>query len=312
MLPPGRSGLSIDTHPKPGTGPPVGPFAGQASSQRTRRARMPPIMRPRSPRVRNCLPIILWSVQKTYWRMKPTSRWTAAWRASTWVMASLMTCRSSVAQGGRGEQRADLVLARPGLVLLGRLHVEPAPHPGVAETAQLGTGDLVLARPGDLEPGGDRVPGHRVLLEAGARDEEAVDHVARLEQHADRLVDGDVDVVVHDHVVVGVELAVGARVGDLPVELLGGHLDHHVRGRDVLLDVGPGLAADEGEDDEQDGGRDGPRDLERGVAVAVGRPAPVLVAIEHEEDEERDLHHQKGRPRDVVDDVEEAVYVGPG
>src|SRR3989442_1373700 len=49
------------------------PFAGQASSQRTRRARMPPIMRPRSPRVRNCLPIILWSVEKTYWRMKPTS-----------------------------------------------------------------------------------------------------------------------------------------------------------------------------------------------------------------------------------------------
>src|SRR5206468_1767320 len=223
MLPPGRSGLSIDTHPKPGTGPPVGPFAGQASSQRTRRARMPPIMRPRSPRVRNCLPIILWSVEKMYWRMKPTSWGTAAWRASTWVIASLMTCRSSVAQRGRREQRAHLVLTRPGLVLLGRLHVEPAPHPGVAEAAELGAGDLVLARPDDLEPGGDRVPGHCVLLEAGARDEEAVDHVARLEQHPDRLVDGDVDVVVHDDVVVGVELAVRARVGDLPVELLGGH-----------------------------------------------------------------------------------------
>src|SRR5438046_5365006 len=109
-----------------------------------------------------------------------------------------MTCRSSVAQGGRGEQRADLVLARPGLVLLGRLHVEPAPHPGVAEAAELGAGDLVLARPGDLEPGGDRVPGHRVLLQAGARDEEAVDHVARLEQHAARLAYGSVAVVVYE------------------------------------------------------------------------------------------------------------------
>src|SRR5438034_4418784 len=287
MLPPGRSGLSIDTHPKPGTGPPVGPFAGQASSQRTRRASMPPIMRPRSPRVRNCLSIILWSVEKIYWRMKPTSWGTAAWRASTWVIASLMTCRSSVAQRGRREQRAHLVLTRPGLVLLGRLHVEPAPHPGVAEAAELGAGDLVLARPDDLEPGGDRVPGHRVLLEAGARDEEAVDHVARLEQHPDRLVDGDVDVVVHDDVVVGVELAVRARVGDLPVELLGGHLDHHVRGRDALLDVGPGLAADEGGDHEQDGGRDGPRDLERSVAVREGGPASVPVAVEDDEDEER-------------------------
>src|SRR6266545_5760904 len=40
----------------------------------------------------------------------------------------------------------------PLLILLGRVHVEPAPHPGVAEPAQLRAGHLVLARLGCLEP----------------------------------------------------------------------------------------------------------------------------------------------------------------
>ncbi len=63
---------------KPGTG-----VSGQASSQRTRSASTPPITSMLSPVVRNCLPIVLWSSEKMYLRMKPGSACAAArWRAS--------------------------------------------------------------------------------------------------------------------------------------------------------------------------------------------------------------------------------------
>jgi hypothetical protein len=56
------------TQPMPGTA-----VSGQASSQRTSSARMPPTTNMPRPIARNCLPIILWSSEKTYVRRKPAS-----------------------------------------------------------------------------------------------------------------------------------------------------------------------------------------------------------------------------------------------
>src|SRR5213595_558467 len=60
----------------------------------------------------------------------------------------------------------------------------------------------------------------RGLLHTELGDEEAVDHVLRPEVHPDDFVDGHVHLVQEDRVV--------ARVGDLPVELLGRHVDVEV------------------------------------------------------------------------------------
>src|ERR1051325_9128195 len=117
--------------------------------------------------------------------MNPTS-WcaSAAWRASTWLIASLMMFRPSGARRGNRLHRPRLVVACPRLVLLQRVHVEPPPHPRMAEAAELGAGDLVLPGLGDLEPDRDLVAGNRVLLQAEVGHEEAVDHVPGLELHA--------------------------------------------------------------------------------------------------------------------------------
>src|SRR5438105_13509822 len=105
-----------------------------------------------------------------------------------------MMSSSSRPRRGHRRQRPDFVVARPGLVLVERVDVEPAAHAGVAEAAELRARDLVFPRLGDLEPGGDLVPRYRVLLEARLRDEEAVDHVARLQLDPDRLPDRDVEI----------------------------------------------------------------------------------------------------------------------
>src|SRR5579862_1715014 len=113
------------------------------------------------------------------------------------MMASLMVVSSSRSRGRHGRQRTGVVLARPFLVLVERVDVEPAAHARVAEAAELRARYLVLTRLGDLEPGRDVVAGNGVLLEARLRDEEAVDHVARLELDTDRLPDRHVQIVVH-------------------------------------------------------------------------------------------------------------------
>src|SRR5262245_15996329 len=97
--------------------------------------------------------------------MKPgSSCTTAACRASAWLIASLMVLLAS--SGARLRRRQHVVGAGPRLVVLRGVDVEPAVHRRVAEAAQLGAADLVLAGLGDLEPGRDVVPRHRVLLEA--------------------------------------------------------------------------------------------------------------------------------------------------
>src|SRR5881409_4161338 len=73
------------------------------------------------------------------------------------------------------------VLGHPLGVVLRRVGVDPAPHTGMTEAAQLRAGPLVLARLHDVEPHADLAPGHGVLLDAELRHEEAVDHVLRLE-----------------------------------------------------------------------------------------------------------------------------------
>src|SRR5581483_4285207 len=85
----------------------------------------------------------------------------------------------------RAGRRRGVMLLRPRGVLLRRVDVEPAAHAGVAEAAELGARKLVLPGLDRLEPDRDLVAGDRVLLVAELRDEEAVDHVARLERDDD-------------------------------------------------------------------------------------------------------------------------------
>src|SRR5881409_1548354 len=56
------------------------------------------------------------------------------------------------------------VLGHPLGVVLRRVGVDPAPHTGMTEAAQLRAGPLVLARLHDVEPHADLAPGHGVLL----------------------------------------------------------------------------------------------------------------------------------------------------
>src|SRR5205814_1877104 len=123
----------------------------------------------------------------------------------------------------------------------------------------------VPARLGDLEPRADGAARHRVLLDAELRDEEAVDHVLGLEVDEHDLVDGHVHLVEED--------LVGARVLDLPVELLRRHLDDEVAGRLAHLDPRPCGRGQGREHDEDERGDDGPHDLQRRVAMRVARPA---------------------------------------
>src|SRR5437870_13496085 len=151
--------------------------------------------------------------------MKPTSCPTTA-PGSAWGMTASLIVSSRPLRARRGRRRTRMVLPRPRRVLLGRVDVEPAAHARVAEAAELGARHLVLAGLRRLEPDRDLVARHGVLLVAQARDEEAVDDVLRLQHDAHGLVDRDANVVVLREVVVGAELPVGPRVGDLPAELL--------------------------------------------------------------------------------------------
>src|SRR5262249_6179661 len=181
-------------------------------------ARKPPINSMNSPRNRNCRAIILWSVEKMYVRTNPSSwcSWTSC------AVAAALGCAITVSLAGS----ARPLLLQPGLVVLGGVDVEEAPHTRVPEPAQLGTGHLVLVgRSGlggllDLDPLQDLAAGHRVLLEARVREVHAVDHVSRPDVEDDRLAHRHVELVVEGLVVLGVELAVRAGVGDFPVELL--------------------------------------------------------------------------------------------
>src|SRR6266571_3742373 len=165
-----------------------------------------------------------------YVRTNPSS-WCSACAERAWAEAvvALMSWRLPLLE----------VLGHPLGVVLRRVGVDPAPHTGMTEAAQLRAGPLVLARLHDVEPHADLAPGHGVLLDAELRHEEAVDHVLRLEIDPHRLADGDVHLVEERLVVVRAELSVRPGIRDLPVELLGGDLDHDVGGRHRHLDLRP-------------------------------------------------------------------------
>src|SRR5262249_60751734 len=55
------------------------------------------------------------------------------------------------------------------------------------------------------------------------------------------------------------------------------------------------------------GGNRRPDDLQRGVAVRVGRLAAGAITVAEEEDQQRDLDGEEDRRREVVDDIEERV-----
>jgi hypothetical protein len=181
----------------------------------------------------------------------------------------------------------------------------------VAEAAELGAGQLVLARLGHLEPLADLPPRHRVLLHPELGYEEAVDDVLRLEDDVDHLVHRHVDLVEELLVVLGAELAVRARVRDLPVELLGRDLDDEIARRQGHLDARPGRHRQHGQDHEDDRGHDGPDDLERGGAVRVARAPPGPVTVRDQERDHRDRDQDEGHAGDPVDDVEQPVDIPP-
>src|SRR5687768_8258692 len=113
--------------------------------------------------------------------------------------------------GGAAPRRAMLVDGRvrePGGVLLGRLDEDAGGHDAVADAADLGALDVVLAGDRGLEPAEDAPARDGVLLQAEHRHREAVEHVPRLELEVVELVDLDVELVRGLDVVLGVELAV--------------------------------------------------------------------------------------------------------
>src|SRR5438876_10857044 len=61
------------------------------------------------------------------------------------------------------------VLGHPLGVVLRRVGVDPAPHTGMTEAAQLRAGPLVLARLHDVEPHAHLAPGPGALLDAQLR-----------------------------------------------------------------------------------------------------------------------------------------------
>jgi len=141
---------------------------------------------------------------------------------------------------------------------------------------------------------------HCVLFEAQVRDEETVDDVLRGQIDSYDLVHRHVQLVL-DREFVLVEFAVGSRISDLPIELLRHHLVEHVARRPMLLDIGPGRAAHQRQNDEDDRGRRGPDNLETGVALDILRLAAGPVAIANHEDHHRD----HDRDPDEHDDPED-------
>src|SRR5712691_1647859 len=152
-----------------------------------------------------------------YVRTNPSSwvPWVSCAIAAVAGLLIVYTLLLAIVPSGAGP-----LFLHPLLIVLRGVHVEPAPHPRVAEAAQLRAGDLVLPRLGRLKPLVNLPPGDSILLEAEVGHIEAVDDIPGFEDEDHGLSDRHVDFVVERLVVIGPELAVRPRVGDLPVELL--------------------------------------------------------------------------------------------
>src|ERR1044072_6512397 len=172
-----------------------------------------------------CMAITLWSVDQQYlmnqfveaapWAPTPRrpSSCGAACACSVIVSPSVLGARGQRG-GGVGGCGAGLgergVLLHPGGMLRRRLDHDPRAHETVPDTADLGAQDVELARLRGLEPARDVATGVRVLLGPGARHEEALNGVFRLEKEVVALADGAVPRVARPRVVGSVEPAVHA------------------------------------------------------------------------------------------------------
>src|SRR5271168_464454 len=105
----------------------------------------------------------------------------------------------------------------------------------MAEAAQFRAWNLILTFFDRLEPYVDDAAGDRILLEPNPRNKKAVDDVFGSQFEADNLIDRHMKVVFDGDVIGCPQLAVGARIGDFPVELLGRDLIENVARRSVLL-----------------------------------------------------------------------------
>src|SRR6185369_9575806 len=106
-----------------------------------------------------------------YFRMNDRSSWWT-WAGvscgNTIVLISVSPCGCG---GG--------LLGLPVVEVLRRVHGDRALHAVMAQSAQLRTRDLVIARLCCREPHRDLHPRHSILLQAEVRQEERVDHVFR-------------------------------------------------------------------------------------------------------------------------------------
>ena len=118
------------------------------------------------------------------------------------------------------------------------------------------------------------------------------------------LIDRDMQIVVEAHVVRRAKLGIGSRINDFPVKLLGSHLNLKVRRRHAALHLGPSRYAHEGQYDQNRGRNNGPNNLKRRVAVGVDGPPPRLFTVFHQKYDHQYGYEDKGRGRDVVNEVE--------
>jgi hypothetical protein len=179
---------------------------------------------------------------------RPAEAWSPPWPAWPGALdaAGVPPPSRSLARRASKSSRAD--------------HPRGLAHVGVAQPAQLGADDRVVARRVGVTRKSVTTPGDGVDLHAEGRDPEVVDDVLGADEEPHRLALGQVQLRRADR------LAAGLRVLERPGELLADDVDAHLVGL-RLLDVGEddvGVGA-QPEDDRRRDQR--PDDLQARVAV---------------------------------------------
>src|SRR5579871_1597467 len=255
--------------------------------------------------------------------MKPVGAWWPAWACSTDdedINSPQRIVPANRLGAGLCSPLAGL-RSFLGLLLLPLLeiglahHLHGGAHLIVAQSAQLGTRDLIYADLVGLEVEGNLHARHQILLQPQLRNKEVVDHITRMQQEVDVLVHrnfqgGADDVVlpggifvvdaqriacgVVDVLQIGVaEFIVRSRVTERPGELLRGHFDYHrIRRSLVEVDARPDLRAHHHQTDEQQGRRTGPEGFELIIAVRISGSASVVPEL-HDDVSERELRQHK-------------------
>ena len=194
----------------------------------------------------------------------------------------------------------------------------------MAQSAQLGADELILARRGRREVQRDHQAGDEVLLDAQFGDIEGMVDVLRVHPQLHRLVDGNHQAAHHDVVprcrVVGgieaeevlggiahqlgmhrAELPIGARVAEIECELFTQDLDLQRAGRRRrLIDVGPHFGAHEREDQDFDTDQHSGKDHQGSGPTGEALDYPRLAGAEapHEQRQRQLPQNEQGARND--------------